>query len=129
MGMLDIFRKRRKVTAEDLRKLYSQVIDRMWVCVVRFRPWDKEEHDVVFKEVDIVKAEATPNGILVEADERDPFREYETSSNLTGYLDRFTHNWHWVGFFETKAQAENSYNAMMDEWIGVIQSKMANTTN
>lgn len=35
-------------------------IDRMWVCVVRFRPWDKEEHDVVFKEVDIVKAEATP---------------------------------------------------------------------
>ena len=120
MKLFNIFKKRKKLT---LKELYAPVLDEMWVCVFNFEPWDVKAHDVVFKKVNIVKASADEKGIFVESDEQDPFDKYD-KSKLRGYIDRITSSWHWVGFFETKEEAEKAYNELMKKWIGVIESKM-----
>lgn len=120
MKLFDIFKKRKKLT---IKELYAPVLDKMWVCVFNFCPWDVEEHDVVFKKVTIVKASADEKGIFVESDEQDPFTRYD-KERLRGYIDRITSSWHWVGFFETKEEAEKAYNELMKKWVAVIESKM-----
>lgn len=120
MKLFNIFKKQKKMT---IKELYAPVLDKMWVCVFNFSPWDVKEHGVVFKKVNIIKACADEKGIFVESDERDPFTMYE-KERLRGYIDHITSSWHWVGFFETKEEAEKAYNDLMKKWIGVIESKM-----
>lgn len=120
MKLFNIFKKQKKLT---LKELYAPVLDKMWVCVFNFCPWDVEKHDVVFKKVNIIKACADEKGIFVESDEQDPFTLYD-KEHLRGYIDRITSSWHWVGFFETKEKAEKAYNDLMKKWVGVIESKM-----
>ena len=120
MKLFDIFKKRKKLT---IKELYAPVLAKMWVCVFNFCPWDVEEHDVVFKKVNIVKASADEKGIFVESDKQDPFTRYD-KERLRGYIDRITLSWHWVGFFETKEEAEKAYNELMKKWVAVIESKM-----
>ena len=118
MKLFNIFKKQKKLT---IKELYAPVLDEMWVCTFRFTPWEPENHKVIFKKVKIVKAEADKDGIYVKSLEPDPF---DQSSELHGYIDKITCNWHWTGFFETKEEAEKAYNDLMKKWISVIESKM-----
>ena len=120
MKLFNIFKKQKKLT---LKELYAPVLDEMWVCAFKFNPWDPENHKVIFKKVKIVEAKATPDGIFVTADEKDPLYLSE-SYKLRGYIDRITPQRSWTGFFETKEDAEKAYNELMKKWILVIESKM-----
>ena len=118
MKLFNIFKKQKKLT---IKELYAPVLDEMWVCTFRFNPWEPENHTVIFKKVKIVMAEADTDGIFVKSSEPDPF---DNRSDLRGYIDKITCNWHWTGFFETKEEAEKAYNDLMKKWISVIESKM-----
>lgn len=118
MKLFNIFKKQKKMS---IKELYAPVLDEMWVCAFNFAPWASKEHKVVFKKVKIVRAEADKDGIFVKSSEPDPF---DKSSELRGYIDKITCNWHWTGFFETKKDAEKAYNDLMKKWISVIESKM-----
>ena len=122
MKLFNIFKKQKKLT---IKELYAQapIIDEMWVCAFNFEPWEPEKHKVVFKKVKIVEAKATPDGIFVTADEKDPLY-FSESYKLRGYIDKITSQWSWTGFFETKEDAEKAYNELMKKWISVIESKM-----
>ena len=120
MKLFDIFKKKKKMT---IKELYAPVLDEMWVCAFNFTPWNPEEHKVIFKKVEIVKAEACKEGIYVKSSQKDPFDQSQ-SSELRGYIDKITCNWCWTGFFETKEEAQNAYNKLMKQWISVIESKM-----
>ncbi len=118
MKFFDIFKKQKKLT---IKELYAPVLDEMWVCVFNYVPWEPENHKVIFKKVKIVMAQAGKDGIFVQSSEPDPL---DSSSELRGYIDKITCNWHWTGFFETKEEAEKAYNDLMKKWISVIESKM-----
>ena len=120
MKLFDIFKRQKKMTTKELD---APVLDKMWVCVINFQPWDTTRHEVVFKEVNIIKALANEKGILVESNESDPF-DYEPKAPVYGYVDKITACRHWVGFFETKGAAEQAYNKLMKEWIRVIETKL-----
>ena len=120
MKLFNIFKKQK---AKSIKELYTPVLDKMWVCVFNFEPWNETNHDVLFKKVNIVKAYADEKGIFVESNEQDPFSSYENRC-LCGYIDTISDHWHWTGFFETKEEAEKAYNDLMKKWIGVIESKM-----
>ena len=120
MKLFNIFKKQKKMT---IKELYAPVLDEMWVCVFNFTPWEPENHKVIFKKVKIVEAKATPDGIVVISDEKDPFY-FSEGYILRGYIDRITSQWSWNGFFETKEEAEKAYNDLMKKWISVIESKM-----
>ena len=121
MKLFNIFKKQKKKKKMTIKELYAPVLDEMWVCAFRFSPWEPKDHKVIFKKVKIVKAVACKEGIYVKASEPNPF---DQSSELRGYIDKITCNWHWTGFFETKEEAEKAYNDLMKKWISVIESKM-----
>jgi len=121
MKLFNIFKKQK---AKTIKELYTPVLDKMWVCVFNFEPWNETKHDVLFKKVNIVKAYADEKGIFVESSEVNPFSLYD-KDHLCGYIDHITQrSWTWCGFFETKEGAEKAYNALVKKWIGVIESKM-----
>lgn len=112
MKLFNIFKRQKKMT---IKELFTPVLDKMWVCVINFQPWNPARYEVIFKEVCIVKACADKDGIFVET--------YE--EHIKGYIDKITaRSCYWVGFFETKGKAEEEYNKLMKEWIRVIESKM-----
>ena len=87
----------------SLKELYEPVLDRMWVRVFRFRPWEPKENQVVFNEVNIVRAVAYKEGIYVESDEHDPFHREIT---LKGYIDTITSDWEWGWVFRVSRQGQ-----------------------
>lgn len=124
MKLFDIFKKKKKMT---IKELYAPVLDEMWVCTFNFCPWDESRHKVVFKKVKIVSAEATREGIWVKSNETYPFNK--SNQTICGYIDKINCEWHWTGFFETKEEAEKSYNELMKKWISVIESKMVGSVD
>lgn len=125
MKLFNIFRKKEKV--KDLYKS-TPLLDKMWVCVFRFSPFEPKNFVVKFKKVDIVSAVAYKEGVWVESSERDPFKSSDRF--LGGYVGNITQQWHWVGFFETRKEAVAAYNKFMDDCISVInEKKVAETTD
>lgn len=122
MKLFNIFNRRKKLT---IKQLYAPVLDEMWCCVVNFCPWNPERHDVVFKKVRIIKAEATQDGIWVESDFQNPFDKY-SKDTIKGYIDKIEMRFHTCGFFDTENEAKIAYNALMNKWIEVIRSKLVN---
>ena len=121
--MLKIFKIFKK-NAISPKELYKPVLGDMWMCSVRFRPWEESKHDFCIKKVGLSKAEATNEGIWVIADEKDPFDPY-TKEGAHGYIDRLeSYGCSWIGFFESKEAAEKCYNETMEKWISVIQGKL-----
>ena len=118
--MFNIFKRRKKLS---LKELYAPVLDEMWCCVVNFSPMDPNQHGVVFKKVNIVKAEADKEGIWVESDFPNPFYKY-TKEPIKGYVDKIGCCFHTAGFFETKEAAEKAYNELMQQCIDVIKRSM-----
>ena len=119
MNLFGIFKRRKKMS---LKELYPNFLDEMWMCRFTFRPWEPGGYEVVFKKVKITEARATPDGIFVKSDEK----EEHCSNCICGYIDRFTCNWEWTAFFETEEEAKRAYDALMEEWISVMRSKMSN---
>ena len=118
--MFNIFNRRKKLS---IKELYAPVLDEMWCCVVNFSPMDPNQHGVVFKKVNIVKAEADKEGIWVESDFQNPYDKY-SKDTIKGYIDKITMRFHTAGFFETKEAAEKAYNELMQQWIDVIKRSM-----
>lgn len=118
--MFNIFKRRKKLS---LKELYAPVLDEMWCCVVNFCPWRPNEHRVVFKKVNIIKAEADSEGIWVESDFLNPYVKNDKDT-IKGYIDKITMRFHTAGFFETKEAAEKAYNDLMQKWIDVIMHSM-----
>lgn len=108
-----------------LKELYAPVLDRMWVCVVNYCPWRPADHDVVFKEVNILEAHADSEGIYVKSDFANPFIKHPSSTDIIcGYIDRIDMRFHCCGFFETEDAAKKAYNELMEKWIETVRSKM-----
>lgn len=118
MNLFNLFSRRRKKT---IKELYEPVLDEMWCCIIQFRPWEPENHKVVFKKVKILKAEATPDGIWVESNFQNPFEKY-SKEMVKGYIDTIVSRFQTSGFFETEKEAKMAYNALMNKWISVIKS-------
>jgi hypothetical protein len=115
--MFEIFKRKKKMT---IKELYAPVLDEMWMCAFNFTPWDPEDFRVTVKKVRIISAQANLGGIWVMSDETIPgwqTKKYE------GYIDKITASVEWVGFFETKEQAETEFNKMMDKWISEMESR------
>ena len=109
-----------------IKELYAPVIDQMWCCVVNFCPWRPNDHRVVFKKVNIVKAEADKDGIWVTSDFNNPYNKYSNETDfIGGYIDKITIRFHTSGFFDTEEEAKAAYNKLMEDWIAVIKNKMA----
>lgn len=121
-GIFDKQRKLNKSASPDIK-----LLDKMWMCVFCFNPWDVERHNVVFKEVGIVKAYAEEGGIFVESNENSPFLTCDYP--MSGYIGKFTSQRHWVGFFETKEEAIKAYNDLMKKWVDVIESKIVDSVD
>ena len=115
--MFGIFKRRKKMT---IKELYAPVLDEMWMCVFDFKPWDSGEFRVTVKKVRITSAQATKNGIWVVSDE--PIPGWQTEK-YEGYIDKITASVEWVGFFETREQAESEFNKMMDKWVSEMESR------
>lgn len=120
MKLFNIFSRKKRMTAKEL---YAPVLDKMWVCVIKFCPWDPSKHDVAFKEVNVVSASAHSDGIFVKSDAKNPFCSYSASETLSGYIDRIDIN-HSCGFFDTEIEAKGAYVKLMNDWIDVIKSKL-----
>ena len=121
--MFNIFKRRKKLS---IKELYAPVLDKMWCCVINFCPWTPDRHSVVFKKVDIIKAEANKEGIWVQSRFQNPYEPYHEDF-VMGYIDKITMRSQTSGFFETKEAAEKAYNDLMEKWIAVIRNGMVNT--
>ena len=125
MKLFNIFGRQRK---KSIKELYAPVIDQMWCCVVNFCPWRPNDHRVVFKKVNIVKAEADKDGIWVTSDFNNPYNKYSNETDfIGGYIDKITIRFHTSGFFDTEEEAKAAYNKLMEDWIAVIKNGMVAT--
>lgn len=116
--MFGIFKRRKKMT---IKELYAPVLDEMWMCAFDFKPWDSGDFRVTVKKVRITAAQASRDGIWVVSDETIPGF---ASKKYEGYIDKITSSFvEWVGFFETKEQAETEFNKLMDKWASEMQSR------
>lgn len=125
MKLFNILGRKRK---KSIKELYAPVIDQMWCCVVNFCPWRPNDHRVVFKKVNIVKAEADKDGIWVTSDFNNPYNKYSNETDfISGYIDKITIRFHTSGFFDTEEEAKVAYNKLMEDWIAVIKNGMVAT--
>lgn len=115
--MFGIFKRRKKLT---IKEIYAPVLDEMWMCAFDFRPCDPEDFKVIVRKVRITSAQASRDGIWVVSDEPIPGWQMK---KYAGYIDRITEQCGWVGFFETKEQAETEFNKMMDKWVSEMESR------
>lgn len=115
--MFGIFKRRKKMT---IKELYAPVLDEMWMCAFDFKPWEPGDFKVTVKKVRITSAQASRDGIWVVSDE--PIPGWQTKK-YEGYIDKITASVEWVGFFETKEQAEAEFNKLMDKWVSEMESR------
>ena len=111
--------RRKKVIKEQ----NENILDKMWCCVIRFCPWEPNKHKVIFKEVNIIEAHSTDDGIYVVSDWEDPFL-YGTCETVCGYYNKISVKSKITGFFDTEEDARRAYKKLMEEWISVIRNTM-----
>ena len=122
MKLFNLFARKKKT----IKELYEPVLDKMWCCLIRFRPWEPERHKVIIQRVNITEAYATADGIFVKSDFQDPFCIY-SEENIDGYIDKIVARRYFSGFFETEEEAKLAYNKLMEDWISVIRKNMVET--
>ena len=112
------------------RKPDEETIGSMWLCAANFavHDWTKPNWcGVVVKEVGIKQAYMLRDGMFVESTERNPFN-FGDCICFRGYVGRMTWNGerqsYFVGFFETKEEAENAYRELAKKLIDDIASKI-----
>jgi len=112
------------------RKLNDETIGSMWLCAANFAVynWTKPNwHGVLVKEVGIENACIRRDGMYVESTERNPFN-FGDPICFRGYVGRLTFNnenkSYFVGFFESRDEAENAYRELAKKLIDDIVSKI-----
>lgn len=112
------------------RKPDDETIGSMWLCAANFavHNWTKSNwHGVVVKEVGIEHAYMRRDGMYVESTERNPFN-FGDCIRFRGYVGRMEFNTenkdYFVGFFESKEEAENAYRELAKKLIDDITSKI-----
>jgi hypothetical protein len=112
------------------KKPDENTIGSMWLCAANFaiHNWTEPNwHGVMVKEVGIEQACILRDGMFVESTERNPFN-FGDPARLRGYVGRMTWNdgrqSYFVGFFETKEEAEDAYRKLAKKLIDDIMSKI-----
>ena len=112
------------------RKPDKETIGSMWLCAANFaiHNWTEPNwHGVVVKEVGIKQACVLRDGMFVESTERNPFN-FGDCIDFRGYVGKMTWNRerqsYFVGFFETREEAENAYRELATKLIDDIASKI-----
>ena len=121
MKLLDLLLKKKKPEAKD-------TIGSLWLCAAKFAVDNLLKdgwHDVMIKEVGITHAEVFRNrdGTWVESTEYVPFG-WGYTVPFRGSLGRMAFNEdqgnYFVGFFETKEEAEAAYRGLAKKIIDDI---------
>lgn len=112
------------------KKPDGNTIGSMWLCAANFavHNWTEPNwHGVVVKEVGVKEARALLDGTYVESTERNPFN-FGDPTRFRGYVGRMTWNRergdYFVGFFETREEAEDAYRELAEKLVDDIVSKI-----
>lgn len=121
MNLLDLFRKSKKASAMSLGK--------MWLCAVKVEPWEvKNWYDVAIVEADVTGAYVRSNGEQrIESSVGNPFSKYDTTQMCgpVGHLEYVQRPCQWIGFFNTKEDAEDAYSKFVASFMQQIESATA----
>jgi hypothetical protein len=117
MNLLDMFRKSKKAMSAVSS---SASLGSMWACAVKFAPWKKDWYGVVIVETDIIEAQARDGITRVESTAQNPFSRCDPISlrGQVGHFEYVSQLGYWIGFFETKKDAEDAYRTFA---VGLIQ--------
>jgi len=121
MNLLDMFRKS-KSSDPSLASL-----GKMWACAVKFAPSAEVWYDVKIAETDIREAWVRDGTTRVESTARNPFNKGDPVSlrGPVGRLEYVPHLNYWIGFFETKKDAEDAYRLFAAGLVQQIASASA----
>lgn len=124
MNLLDMFRKSKKALSSTAS---SASLGKMWVCIVKFAPEKEDWYDVKITETDIREAWIRDGITYVESTARNPFNKYDPISlrGQVGHLEYVSQADYWIGFFETKKDAEDVYRLFADGLVQQITSMSA----
>lgn len=124
MNLLDMFKKSKNALSSVPS---SSSLGRLWACVVKFAPWKDDWYDVKIMETDIIEAQVRGGTTHVESTARNPFNTGDPISlhGQVGHLEYVAHLGHWIGFFETKKDAELAYRVFAAGLIQQIESASA----
>jgi len=118
MNLFDVFKKSKKSGME------TASLGKLWVCVVNFAPWKEDWYGVKIIETDIIEARARDGITYVESTARNPFNMCDPVSlrGQVGHLDYVSQLNYWIGFFETKKDAEDTYRLFAAALVQHIES-------
>jgi hypothetical protein len=123
MSLLDMFKKSKEKTTSESAPVVAS-LGKMWVCVVKFEPWNDDWYDVMIKNVDICEVCMRGKDTSVTSLEHNPFKSAR-GIPLNGkikQLNYISHENQWVGFFDTKEQAEDAYRKLASSLVDRIES-------
>ena len=105
MNLLDMFRKSKSSDPS------SASLGKMWVCTVKFAPSADVWYDVKIAETDIREAWMCDGITHVVSTAQNPFNKCDPVSlrGQVGHLEYVSQLGYWIGFFETKKNAEDVY--------------------
>lgn len=108
MNLLDMFRKSKNVLSSGTS---SASLGKMWACTVKFAPSAEVWYDVKIAETDIREAWIRDGTTHVESTAQNPFNKGDPVSlrGQVGHLEYVPQFGYWIGFFETKKNAEDAY--------------------
>lgn len=118
MNLFDIFKKSKKggeVTAS---------LGKLWFCTVKFAPWKDDWYGVKIAETDIEEAWVRDGTTHVVSTTRNPFdkRDFTKLRGKVGHLEYVSQLGYWIGFFETKKDAEDAYRLFAAALVQRIES-------
>lgn len=124
MNLFDVFRKSKKTMSTVPS---SASLGRMWACAVKFAPWKEDWYDVKIAETDIREAWVRDGIAHVESTARNPFNKCDPISlrGRVGHLEYVSQLGYWIGFFETKKDAEDAYRLFAAGLVQQIESASA----
>ena len=91
---------------------------------MKFAPWKEDWYDVKIVETDIIEAQVRDGTTNVESTARNPFNKSDPISlrGQVGHLEYVAQLSYWIGFFETKKDAEDAYRIFAAGLIQQIES-------
>ena len=121
MNLLDMFRKSKKSQTP------TASLGKLWVCAVKFSPWDDDQYGAEIAETDIKEAYVRNGEPQVESFMKNPFNKCDpiTLRGPVGHLEYVSQSGQWIGFFETKKDAEAAYRQFAANLMQKIESASA----
>ena len=121
MNLLDMFRKSKKSQTP------TAYLDKLWVCAVKFTPWNEDWYGAEIMETDIKEAWVRDGTAYVESTARNPFNKCDPISlrGPVGCLEYVSQSDQWIGFFETRKDTEDAYRRFAAGLVQQIESASA----